>query len=178
MTTKPFLNIIPAVKEITVNGKPVSIPKLGFRQMKLMKDMKEDGLNEAIQMLIDSIRPGLTMAEADMVMLHLLAFNKKVKTVETVGGFDVDIDKAYLCGKYEFDLEGHPVYFIPPVLGQTFLTGLDVLEKQFDRERTGFDIDFEQAPAYVLDWAVEITKTIALDTPHGTVFGGSNIIGM
>ncbi|UOX40572.1 baseplate hub distal subunit [Aeromonas phage GomatiRiver_11] len=178
MTTKPFLNIIPAVKEITVNGKQVTIPKLGFRQMKLMKDMSETGLNESIQTLIDSIRPGLTMAEADMVMLHLLAFNKKVKTVEMVGGFEVDIDKAYLCGKYEFDLEGHPVYFIPPVMGQTFLTAVDVLEKQFDRERTGFDIDFEEAPAYVLDWASDIMKTVALDTPNGTVFGGSNIVGI
>lgn len=176
--TKPFLNIIPAVKQIKVNGKDVTIPKLGFRQIKLLKDMNPEGLDESMQTLMDSIRPGLTLAEADMVMLHLLAFNKKVKTVEVVGGFEVDIDKAYLCGEYEFDLEGRTAYFVPPVMGEKFVTAIDVLNKQFDPERSGFELDFNDAPAYTLDWAKLIMRTVALDTPAGTVYGGSNIIGL
>lgn len=167
---KPFLNIIPAVKNINVNGKDITIPKLGFRQMKLLRDMK--GLDECMVGLLDSIRPGLTAAEADMVILHLLAFNKKIKTVETVGGFEIDIDKTYFCAKYEFELDGKIFKFKPPMLTDKFTSKLDILQKQYIGEH-----DFGEMPAFVLDWADAIVSTIALDTPVGTVYGGANIIG-
>lgn len=172
---KPYLNIIPAVKHISVNGKDIVIPKLGFRQVKLLKDI--NGIDNCMSELLDSIRPGLNAAEADMVILHLLAFNKKLPTIQTIDGFDVDIDKAYISAKYEFELEGKQVYFIPPKVTDTFLSKLDILNKQFDRNKSGFDIDFEEAPAYVLDWADYIIATITLDTPFGKIHGGANIIG-
>lgn len=172
---KPYLNIIPAVKKITVNGKDITIPKLGFRQMKLLKDI--EGVDSCMVELLDSIRPGLTSAEADMVILHLLAFNKKVQTVQIVGGFEIDIDKAYISAEYVFELSEKPVYFTPPAITDTFVSKLDILIKQFDRERTGFDIDFGEAPAFVLDWVDSIIATITLDTPVGKIHGGANIIG-
>ncbi|MGR2462540.1 hypothetical protein ACUX4R_27115 [Salmonella enterica] len=39
-------------------------------------------------------------------------------------------------------------------------------------------MDFEDAPALVLDWADFIVSTISLDTPFGKINGGSNIIGI
>ncbi|ABF72732.1 baseplate hub distal subunit [Aeromonas phage Aes012] len=173
---KPKLNIIPAVKNIKVNGKEITIPKLGFRHIKLLKDMQ--GVDSCMIELLDSIRPGLTAAEADMVILHLLAFNKKLPTVQTINGFDVDIDKAYISAKYEFELNGNILYFKPPMITDTFVSKLDILTKQYDKEKSGFDFNFEDAPAFVLDWADFIVSTISLDTPFGKINGGSNIIGI
>ncbi|AAQ81500.1 baseplate hub protein [Aeromonas phage SW69-9] len=172
---KPRLNIIPAVKIINVNGKEIKIPKLGFRQMKLMKDMQ--GVDDCMVGLLDSIRPGLTAAEADMVILHLLAFNKRIQTVQLVGGVEIDIDKAYMCAVYDFDFDGKTIHFKAPAVTDRFVSKIDILEKQFDRDKTGFDFDFREAPAFVLDWADEIIATIALDTPVGTIYGGSSIVG-
>lgn len=173
---KPKLNIIPAVKKIVVNGKEITIPKLGFKQIRLLKDL--NGVDNCMAELLDSIRPGLNAAEADMVILHLLAFNKKLPTVQNIDGFDVDIDKAYISAKYDFELNGKVIHFKPPVISDTFMSKLDILIKQYDREKTGFDIDFEEAPAFVLDWADLIISTISLDTPFGKINGGSNIIGI
>ncbi|WWS25273.1 hypothetical protein vBKpnAMK6_00319 [Klebsiella phage vB_Kpn_AM_K6] len=66
------LNVILPIKKIVINEKTISIPKLGLKHHNLMKDVK--GPDENMNLLLDSICPGLTAAESDIVVLHLLAF--------------------------------------------------------------------------------------------------------
>lgn len=169
------LNIIPSVKEIKIKNKTIKIPKLGLKHYRMLKEVK--GYDKNLNELMDSICPNMTAAEADMVFVHLMAHNGKIKEKQMFDDFELDINKTYFCNKTEFTCLGRTFYFKEPTLTQKFESSLDVLNKQFIKCEPHLDFDFEDMPAYAQDWADEILKTVAIDTPLGPVYGGINIVG-
>lgn len=167
------LNIKPNTKDIKLpSGKVVKIPKLGLKHYQMFKrlDVK---MNTAITDFLDTICPGLNAAESEYIMVHLLAFNGKIQEKQTFGDFVLDINNMYFVCETEFEYKGVKYEFNAPMITDMFSDGLDVLQKQYK----GTGVDFEEMPAFVLEWANKITGTVAIDTPQGTVYGGINIIG-
>ncbi len=95
------LNVILPIKKIVINEKTISIPKLGLKHHNLMKDVK--GPDENMNLLLDSICPGLTAAESDIVVLHLLAFNNRIKETVVKDDFTYDLNKVYICQRLTKD---------------------------------------------------------------------------
>lgn len=171
---KHKLNIIPVTKKIELNGKEIVIPKLGLKHYRMLKDVK--GLAENMTELMDSICPGLTAAESEFVIVHLLAHNGRIKErqeFEFAGQkVVVDINDMVICNKTEFQDDGKTYMFRAPRIGEFFISGLDALQSC-----TLDDIDYGNMPAYMLDWADELLSTVKIDTPVGTIHGAINIIG-
>lgn len=171
---KPMLNIIPVSKEIQVGNKTIKIPKLGLKHYRMLKDVK--GLADNLTELMDSICPGLNAAEAEFVIVHLLAHNNRIKEVQEFRHgettFAVDIKDMVICNKTEFQ-DGDKTYrFRAPKIGEYFTSGLHALQSC-----TLDGIDYGEMPAYMLDWADDITATVKLETSCGTLNGAINIIG-
>ena len=166
METKPMLKFVVPVKTITVNGKTIKIPKMGLKQYQLLKDVRS--CDETLKILLDSIHPNLNHAESEMVMLHLCAFNGKCFNEKD----GLNIDDVYICTETEFELNGQTFKFNPPMLTtDPIIDDADFLNAHYDG-----DEDFHEFPAFIMNWANGLRKTIALDTPEGTIYGGINIM--
>lgn len=171
---KHKLKIIPVTRTIELNDRQIVIPKMGLKHYRMLKDVK--GLAENMTELMDSICPGLTAAESEFVIVHLLAHNGRIKDRQE---FDfngqkitIDINDMVLCNKTEF-IDGDKTYkFRAPRIGEFFISGLDALQSC-----TLDNIDYGNMPAYMLDWADDLTATVKIDTPVGPIHGAINIIG-
>lgn len=169
------LKIILPLKKIVVNGKEVSIPKLGLKHHALMKDVKSP--EGHIRTLINSIRPDLTAAEANVVLLHTLEFNGKIKESVTKDGFTYNINDVYVSQRLEHQFNGYTFYFRAPNQFESFSTPDDVLEKCFLRVNDSEVVpDFMNMPAFVYSWADDITTNIAIKGPYGPLKGLSKIL--
>ena len=165
--TKPMLKFVVPVKNITVNGKPIKIPKMGIKQHRLLKDVRS--CDETLKVLLDSIHPGLNAAEAELVMLHLCAFNGKC--LEEKDG--LKISDVYICTQTEFELNDQSFKFESPMYTSNPITDdANFLSHHYHDP----SVDFHDFPAFIMDWATGLRKTIALDTPEGTIYGGINIL--
>lgn len=169
------LNVILPIKKITINGKAISIPKLGLKHHNLMKEVK--GPDENMNILLDSICPGLSAAESDIVVLQLLSFNNKLKETVIKDGFTYDLDKVYICQRLTQRLDGKEFKFrAPPRYSK--LGSVDSILSEFlesvDGEKT--EINFMKLPAFVVKWADDLVNTIAIDGPNGPIKGMLNVM--
>lgn len=165
--TKPMLKFVVPVKKLEINGKHIKIPKMGIKQHRLLKDVRS--CDETLKILLDSICPGLNAAESELVMLNLCAFNGKC--LEEKDG--LKLSDVYICTETEFELNGktfkfkNPMYTSDPIIDDA-----DFLSHHYHDP----SVDFHDFPAFIMDWATGLRKTIALDTPEGTIYGGINIL--
>ncbi|QQG32160.1 baseplate hub [Citrobacter phage CkP1] len=171
------LNLILPIKKIQVNGKNISIPKLGLKHHNLIKDIRD--LSENMGLLLDSIHPGLTAAESDIVCLHLLEFNGKLKSKVIKDEFEYNINDIYICQRLEFQYSGNTFYFRAPHRYETFTTIDKMLSECFIKTNDSEEVpNFLKMPAFVSKWADDITNTIAIPGPHGPIKGVSQILGI
>lgn len=170
------LNLILPLKKIKVNGKDVSIPKLGLKHHNLLKDIKSP--EENLSLLINSIQPGLTPAETDFVSVHLLEFNGKIPAKKVVNGFEYSIETMRITQRLEFQFGGNVFKFRAPTHFEKF-KGMDDMLTQCLETVNGQkeEVDFLKMPAFVKKWADDIYCTVQIDGPTGPVRGVSNIIG-
>lgn len=169
------LKIILPLKKINVNGKEVTIPKLGLKHHALLN--KVSSPEEHIKALIGSIRKDLTFAEANFVLLHVLEFNGKIKDSVTKDGFTYRISDAYICQRLEHQYSGNTFYFRSPEQDEKFTTPDDVLAKCFIRVNDSDVVpDFLSLPAFVYSWADDIVTSVAIKGPYGPVKGLSKIL--
>lgn len=169
------LKIILPLKKIKLNGKEVTIPKLGLKHHVLMNGVKSP--NEHIKALINSIHPNLTAAESNLVLLHTLEFNGKIKGKTVKDGFNYDINDAYICQRLEHQFNGNTFYFRSPEQFESFTTPDDVLKTCFLRVNDSEVVpDFMDMPAFVYSWADDINTSIAIKGPYGPVRGLSKIL--
>ena len=70
------LKLILPIKKVKINGKDISIPKLGIKHHLLVKDV--ENAIDVLDILVRDIKPGLSVAEYDLVIVHLLEFNNKL----------------------------------------------------------------------------------------------------
>ena len=169
------LKIVLPQKKITINDKEITIPKLGLKHHILMKDVKSP--EEHIKILSNSIRSDLTSAESNLAVLHVLEFNGKIKETVIKDGFKYSIQDVYICQKLEHSYNGNTFYFRSPDQFENFTTPDDVLAKCFIRVNDSDVIpDFLSLPAFVYNWANEITTNVAIKGPYGPIKGLSRIL--
>lgn len=166
--TKPALKFVIPVKHININGKDIKIPKMGLKQYKLLKDVKS--VDDTLKIILDTIHPDLNAGEAELVMLNLCAFNGKC--LEEKDG--LKLSDVYICTQTEFTLNDKVYKFKAPNLSSDVkIDDADFLKSHYLGED---DIDFHDFPAFIMNWANCLRKTIALDTPDGVIYGGINIM--
>ncbi|QPB08831.1 baseplate hub protein [Klebsiella phage Metamorpho] len=164
------LNVILPIKKINVNTKTISIPKLGLKHHNIMKDVKGPGEN--LCLLLDSICPGLSQAESDLVVLHLLAFNGKLKETVIKDGFTYNINDAYICQRLVQRLDGNEFKFRAQERYSTLSTVDDILSTYLESVNgEKVKVDFMKLPAFVVKWADDLVNTIAIPGPNGPIKG-------
>lgn len=164
------LNVILPIKKITVNGKQISIPKLGLKHHNIMKDVK--GPDENMSLLLDSICPGLTAAESDIVVLQLLAFNNKLKESVVKDGFEYKLSDVYICQRLTQRLAGVEFKFRAPERYSKLGTIDYILSSHLETvDGKVEDINFMELPAYVIKWADDLVNTVAINGPNGPIKG-------
>lgn len=172
--------IIPLKKIVLPSGKEVSIPKLGLKHYNILKDVKD--INENMQLLTDSICPGLSSAEQDLVSLHLLEFNGKIKSKAERNGHTYHINDVYISQRLEFQYQGNTFYFKAPNKYEEFGTVDTLLNKCLVKvtDSAGNESEipnFLKMPAFVVKWADDITNTLSIKGPDN-IKGISDIIGL
>lgn len=160
------LKLILPTKKISVNGKEITIPKLGLKHHNLVKN--EMNPIEALNKIMGSIYKGLTAAENDFVALHLLEFNGKLKSESSKDGFKYSLSDMYICQKLEFQYGGHTYKFKSHSPFDQFGSVDMVLQNLYIGDLVP---DFMDMPAFVSKWADEITTTIAIPGPNGPIKG-------
>lgn len=169
------LNLILPLKKIKLQNKEISIPKLGLKHHNLIKDVRD--MSENMNILLDSICPGLSAAESDIVSLHLLEFNGKLKSSVTIDDFTYNLNDIYICQRLEFQYQGKTFYFRAPERFETFTTIDKMLSKCFIKINDSNESpNFLKMPAFVSKWADDITNTIAIPGPKGPIKGTAQIL--
>lgn len=160
------LKLILPLKKIVINEKEISIPKLGLKHQKMIKDEKDPLI--VISKILKSIHPNLTAAESDLATIHLLEFNDKIKSSVIKDGFKYDINDVYICQRLIFHFGGKEYKFRSHDPYEQFGPVDAVLSSLY----LGSDVpDFLDMPAFVSKWADDITSTIAIPGPSGPIKG-------
>ncbi|ADI96434.1 gp28 baseplate hub distal subunit [Acinetobacter phage Ac42] len=172
------LNIKPLTKSVQVNGKTVQVPKLGLKHYGLIKEIRSK--SENMKRLMDSIQKGLTVAERDIVTLHLFEFNTEMPNKCFVNDQEITLDDVYVCQKLKFTYQdkvfkfksyhGDQIDVVPELLQSCLVSVKDSNGNELDHP------NFMDMPAFVVNWAEQILQTIAVDTPNGTVRGLNDIM--
>ncbi|EQA7786668.1 hypothetical protein ACX818_001253 [Acinetobacter baumannii] len=167
------LDILPKCKQITINGKTINVPKLGLKHRLVYKDGQSH--EEFMKSLMASIHPNLSMAERDLLTLHLMEYNGKLKNSIEISGESYSIDDVYICQKLKFNYGEFEFKFRSPTL--ELMDGpLDILlnrccvSAKYKGEKIDVP-DFMDLPPFVSKWAEDITNTVALDTKTGKIVG-------
>lgn len=172
------LNILAPTKTITLNGKDIKIPKLGLRHKLLINT--EMGYEECIKAILSTISTNLSQAERDLVTLHILEFNDKIKSKVEVNGVHFDINDVEISQKLKFVVGDYEFKFKTPSL-ETMNGPLDVILKQccvyvkYKGEKIECP-DFMDMPAYVFNWIEDISTTISIKYDGGEIKGLYNIM--
>lgn len=171
------LKLILPIKKINVNGKTINIPKLGIKHHELLKDPCSP--DESVIKLLNSIDKNMNKAESEIVLLHVLEFNGKIKSEVEIDGHLYKLSDVYESQVLTHQFRGNTFYFREPKIFEKFVTPDDVLNKCFIRT-DGSDIvpEFIDMPAFVLKWANSITTSISIKGPKGPIGGLANIIGL
>lgn len=172
------LELVPKSKVIEVNGKKIKVPKLGLKHRMLIKDSTSH--EETMKILLNYIQSNLSLAERDVLTLHLLEYNGRMKSEVVKDGFTFKLDNVYICQKLKFEYNNVEFKFRSPTF--ELLKGpLDILLAQccVSAKLNGEKIDipdFMQMPAFVHNWAEMITNTVAIDGPDGPIKGLYKIV--
>jgi hypothetical protein len=160
------LKLILPIKKITLGNKEISVPKLGLKHHKLVKDEKDP--IKALGIMMRSVYPDLSAAENDYVALHLLEFNGRIKDTVVKDGFTYKLSELYICQRLEFQFQGKTYKFKSHKPFDTFGPVDEVLKSLY----LGDDVpDFLDMPAFVAKWADDITSTVAIPGPDGPIKG-------
>lgn len=172
------LNIIKAEKIIEVNGKTIKIPKLGLRHHEILKEVRH--YEESMKLLLNSIHKNLSQAERDLVTVHLLHFNGKLKDSVIINDVEVFVLDTVIDQQLKFEYAGVIYRFKSPTTTEMAETIDGMLEKCcVSVKKDGVEIDkpaFLDMPAFVLGWAHAIADTLSLDTTNGPIRGLYDII--
>lgn len=172
------LNILKTEKIIEINGKTVHIPKLGLRHHEILKVVR--GHEESMKLLLNSIHKNLSQAERDLVTVHLLHFNGKLKETVEINGVTVSVLDSKIDQQLKFEYDGVLYRFKSPTSSEMNDTVDGMLSKCcVSVKQNGKELpvpDFLDMPACVLGWAHKIADTLSLDTPNGPIRGLYDIV--
>lgn len=167
------LEISQNFKLVEVNGKKIRVPKLGLRHRLVIN--QDQTHEESMKALLRTIDPHLSLAERDLITLHILTYNERMPSAVEVDGFEYKIDNVYVCQKLKFIHGDYEFKFRSPTF--ELLKGpADILLKEccvyVKHSGEKIDVpDFMDMPAFVMNWVEQITKTVAIDGPNGPIKG-------
>lgn len=166
------LNIKVKHKTVVINGKTINIPKMGLKHHVFITESKS--LEEGMQKILKSVNPNLSVAERDLVTLHILEYNGKIKNKILIDGIEYSIDDVEICQQLKFEYGGVEYKFKSPNFNKVKSSVVsDVLtECCVSAKRDGVEIDipdFNDLPAFVYKWMDKICDTIQLKTHKGTI---------
>lgn len=169
------LDIRPIFKLLQVNDKEIKVPKLGLKHHAILKDPSDHEL--AMKKLLASVHPNLSMAERDLVSLHLLAFNERLKHSVVLDDIEYTVDDVTICQNLRFKIVTTEFKFKSPKLENMNATIPELLRSCCVSVKNdsgeSLDIpDFLDLPAFTYKWADEICSTIELKTSTGTTTKG------
>lgn len=164
------LKLILPIKKITINGKQVSIPRLGIKQYQEVRDIESP--IEILEKLVWDIKPHLTIAEYDLMIIHLLEFNDRLKTTIDYKGETLNINDVYISQNLKFQFQGKVFEFKEPP--RIPMGTADVILK--DLYLGDEDIDFLEMPAFVYKWLNSIINTLSIKTKNNGIISGANTI--
>ncbi|QJT71708.1 baseplate hub distal subunit [Shewanella phage Thanatos-1] len=160
------LKSIMPIKTVKIGRKTVKIPKLSLRHHKLLNTVRDVDVN--MKILIDSIHKGLTPAESLIVCVHLMAFNGRIKNEVTLDGNTFKVDDIFISQKLKFHSGGKDYLFKSPEIFNNLTDAENILTECY----LGEPIDFNSMPAYVINWARDITTMISVTSDKGLTVGG------
>lgn len=167
------LEISQNFKTINVNGKEIRVPKLGLRHRLVLEPGQSH--EDSLKALLKTVSPNLSLAERDVLTLHILAYNERMPNKIIVDDFEYDLDNVYICQKLKFQFNDFEFKFRSPTMellkgpADILLKTCCVYVKKGDQK---IDIpDFMDMPAFVMNWVEQITKTVAIDGPNGPIKG-------
>lgn len=165
------LKLILPIKKVKINGKDISIPKLGIKHHLLVKDV--ENAIDILDTIVKDIKPGLTVAEYDLMIVHLLEFNNKLKSTVNYNGETLNINDIYISQKLDFSYKGKTFSFKEP---NRLITGTaDMVLNDCYLGNQG-EIDFLEMPAFVYKWVESMTKTLSIKTKNGVISGANEIM--
>ena len=168
------LDIRPVFRMLSINGKDIKIPRLGLKHHAILKDPNDH--EDAMKKLMASIHPNLSAAERDLVSLHLLAYNERLKHSVVIDGNTYTVDDVIINQKLRFNIGETEFKFKTPKLENLNATIPELLRSSCVSVKDGNGNpqeipDFLQMPAYTYKWADDICSTIELRTSIGSVKG-------
>ncbi|CCI88769.1 phage baseplate hub [Yersinia phage phiR1-RT] len=170
------LKLVLPIKKIQINDKIISVPKFGVKQHNILNSVK--AAESHLRDLLQSISPGLTAPEGELVLLHVLQFNGRLKDKE-IEGHTYSVDDVVIRQILTHQFQGNVFKFKSPQPFETFASVDQMLsELLISVNDEKVDVDFMKMPAFVSKWADQITYGIALDTHRGTIKGLTNILGL
>lgn len=176
---KISLDIKKVFRTIEVNGKRIKIPKLGLKHHAIITQSND--MTEAMKQILQSICKNMSVSEKDFVMLHLLAYNGKIKEKTTIDGHEYSIFDVKLSQQLKFWIGDTEYRFRTPTELETKPTIDQVLTSNcvsVKKDGVSQPIpDFLEMPAFVHDWVYKICDSISLSTEHGDIKGLYNLIG-
>lgn len=160
---------------MTLNGKQLKLPKLGLKHHKLVSG--DVGIDENLKAILKSIHPDLTAAESDMVCIHLLAFNSRLKDEVVKDGFTYRIDDIYISQRLEQQFSGNTFKFRSNKPFEQFSSVDNILNECFVEVNGSKEVpNFMGMPAFVAKWAEDIINTISIKGPYGPIKGIGEIM--
>lgn len=167
------LNIKPIFKLVNVNGKDIKVPKMGLNHHSILSTSKS--LEDGVKKLLKSIHPNLSVAERDLICLHLLEFNGKIKSEVEIDEKIYNINDVVICQQLKFVVGETEYKFRSPTMDIEYPT-IDLLLKDccVSVKTNGIKQeipDFMKMPAYVYKWVEKICNSISLKTHKNEIKG-------
>lgn len=167
------LKLLLPIKKIDINGKEVVIPKLGIKHYQLTKNIENPV--EILDVIVKSIEPGLSLAEYDYMILHLLEFNFKIKSEVEYNGQTLYLKDVYISQKLNFTYQGNEYIFNSP---DRLISGTaDQILAETYTGNAG-EVDFLEMPAFVSKWLKSMTDTLSIKTNNGIISGAAKIMDL
>ncbi len=172
------LDIKPIVKKVTINNKEVSVPMLGLKHKMLFDENLSPSAN--LKKLLNFVQPNLSVAERDLLCLHILAFNGRSKDKVIVDNVTYTLDDVYISQKLKFNIGDYEFKFKSPDV-ETIDGSVDLMLKNCCVYVKHLDEkikipDFLDLPPFVINWANDITNTISIKTHNGIIAGINDVL--
>lgn len=148
-------------KQVEFNNKLFNIPKLGINYYKKVSDSSD--IQEALDSIIFEINENPTKAEYEYILLNLSAYNGLLKDVVEYKGKQYSIEDVKESSNMVFKINGEEVK--PKPLPPNYIPKdvLSVLRDSFE--------NYEDLPAYALNWADKLLTSIELVLEDKTLNG-------
>lgn len=166
------------VKNIKINDKDIQIPKLSLYHYNMLRD--QSNINKSVFQLAQSIHKGLSKAERDLVIIHLLEFNDRLQSSVVVDGFLFELNNIEIIQKLKFEYQEKLYTFRTPTMNEVFNTPEDMLNAcciHVKYKNKKIDIpDFSKMPAFVYKWSEQILTTIGIRGRNGKYIKGIDAV--